>query len=228
MKFLVKIWGLSLFFLPHLLTAQAGLLKGKRVGVYVSSKEFLMNEDYYLQAAQFLKLEEDRSYSGEMDSELLIRLGENFCAQLKDLSGADTVYFLNADIEKGQVFQQAFNLEENKLENPVEISQTDLLLVMTRLHLQTRSHRSVFIRSNRMFTEKVKVKKADMTMTLLDPALPELALEAHSCLDEYQSPKRPQYFDFFQSQSPFGKFLSRLFSQWWWQLEEGIDSNCEE
>lgn len=228
MKGNLKFVGLILFLFPYMLIAQSGLLRGKKIGVYVSSKAFEMSEDFYLQAAQFLKLKEDRSYTGELNTELLIRTGEIFCQQLQGLAGADTVFFLNADVEKGYAFQEAFDSEQNKLTGAVSIEGTDMLVVMSRMQLSTRSHRSVFIRSNRMFTERIKVKKADMAIGLFDPALPELSLIAQLCFDEYDSPKRPPHFDFYGAESPFGKFLSRVFSQWWWQLEEGIQSSCEE
>ena len=228
MKGYLKFVGFILFLSPYMLNAQAGLLRGKKIGVYVSSRAFEMNEDFYLQAAQFLKLKEDRSYTGELDTELLIRIGEIFCKQLQSLAEADTVFFLNADVEKGYAFQEAFDSEQNKLTGKVTIKDTDMLVVMSRMKLSTRSHRSVFIRSNRMFTERVKVKKADVSMSLFDPALPELSLVAQLCFDEYNSPKRPAHFDFYGAESPFGKFMGRVFSQWWWQLEEGIPSSCEE
>ena len=85
------------------------------------------------------------------------------------------------------------------------------------LELSHRSHRSVFIRSNRMFTEKIQVKKAQMAITFFDPTLPELALEAKTCYDEYTSEKVSYAFDFYRQESKLGAFFSQLFSHWWLQ-----------
>lgn len=210
------------------MSAQSGLLRSKRVGLYISSSNFDFQDFYYLSAAQFLKIKEDRSYAGELKSELLIRIGETLCPQLQSLAEADTVYFVNADIDRGVAFQKGYNSLENKLEDPLVIPNTDLVLVINKLELSYRSHRSVFIRSNQMFTEKIKVKKAQMAITFFDPSLPELALEAKTCYDEFTSDKVAFEFDFYREESKLGEFFSQLFSQWWWQIEEGVADNCAE
>jgi len=223
-----KLGWISLFMFPYLLAAQAGLLREKRIGVYISSSQFDYTEDYGLQAAQFLKLEEDRSYTGDLKTELMIRVGGLLSNELTSLAQADTVYFMNADLQKGYLFQQAYDVARNRLKDSLKIPQTDLILVINQLDMGVRSHRSVFIRSNRMLTEKIPVNTASLSVTLFDPGLPDLALELETCFDAYTTPKVDTAFDFFRDRSKLGAFFSQLFSQWWAQMEEGNPSNCEE
>jgi len=65
-----------------------------------------------------------------------------------------------------------------------------------------------------------------MSITLLDPVVPDLALEAHTCFDEQKDKKVEMSFDFYQSDSKLGLFFSYLFSRWWYQLQEGELDNC--
>jgi hypothetical protein len=214
---------------PHsTLHAQGSFLEGKRVGIYFSSKEFQYTEDYNLPIAQFLSVDDDRSYSGKMKSELLVRLGELLTEQFPGVTGADSVYFINADLQSGRAFINSYDAIDNRIYDPaMAFEGTDYILVMNSLDLSTRVENDVFIRSNRMLTERVRVKKAQMAFTLFDLSdLTSLPRQLESCLDERRSPVLANQFDFYQKRSSLGKFLGRLFTQTWDQAISGTDSTC--
>jgi len=206
--------------------AQANLMQGKNIGIYISSSNFTITDGYYMPVAQFLSIEEDRSSIGEMKAELMIRVGELLSEQLIKVAMADSVYFLNADIYKGRYFQKFYSTKTNRLTDSLTLENTDLVLVINKMDLSIRQHRSVYIRSNQMYTQKIPVKVAEMSITLLDPVVPDLALEAHTCFDEQKDKKVEMSFDFYQSDSKLGLFFSYLFSRWWYQLQEGELDNC--
>ena len=207
--------------------AQANLLNGKRIGIYFSSSRFQLPETYYMSVSQFLTIEEDRSYAGELKPELLIRLGNLLSGQLKETAEADTVIFLNADLVKGRALRAIYDPETNRLKTSTEIlSDLDYILVFNQLELTSRIHKSVYIRENRMVTDRITVNMADLRVTVFNPTVSDLALEIHTCYDSQRSPKQTSYFDFYRQQSSFGRFISTLFSVWWEQMREGISSNC--
>ena len=210
------------------LPAQSSFLMGKRVGIYFSSREFQYSEDYNFPIAQFLSVGEDRSYSGKMKSELMIRLGEQLTEQLPQVSGADSVYFINADLQQGRAFINSYDAIDNRIYNPALIFQeTDYIFVINSLDLTVRIESDVFIRSNRMLTERVRVKKAQMLLTVFDLAdLKSLPLQLETCLDERTSPLQTSQFDFYQQRSALGRFLGRLFTQSWQQALSGTVSSC--
>ncbi len=209
-----------------LCSGQANLMEGKNIGIYISSGNFILSEGYYLPVAQFLSIEEDRSSVGELKAELMIRMGELLSQQLIEVAKADSVFFLNADIYKGRYFQRFYSTEDNRLTDSLQLEDTDLVLVINQMDLTIRQHRSVYIRSNQMYTQKIPVKVAEMSITLLDPAVPDLALEARTCFDEQRDKKAQMSFDFYQDDSKLGLFFSYLFSRWWYQIQEGDLNNC--
>ncbi|RMG26196.1 MAG: hypothetical protein D6730_09580 [Bacteroidetes bacterium] len=211
------------------LLAQSEFLSESRIGIYFSSREFSFNEDYYLYITQFLKIKEDRSYSGDMKPELLIRLGEMLTAQLQEVTGADTVFFVNADLKRGQRFMQVYQQDEGRLITGTDnLDDMDYILVLDHLRLTTRSTRAVYIRSNQMIPEKVIVKKANMHFSVFDTRQAQPIWGVEVCFDERATPKVPYAFDFHNEQSNFGRFMARLFSQWWHQMQDGQASNCDE
>jgi len=218
------IWGV---LFGGMCWSQANLMEGKRIGLYISSSGFELADGYFIPTAQFLSVEDDRSSIGELKAELMIRLGELLSEQLSMLSNADTVYFLNADVYKGRYFQQFYSTATNRLTDSLRLENTDLLVVINSLVLNIRKHRSVYIRSNQMVTERIPIKVADMSISLLDPYVPDLAIEAKTCYDEQKDKKVSYEFDFYRENSKLGTFFSQLFSQWWYQLTEGELDNCE-
>ena len=105
-----KFYWVIVLMIPSMLCAQSGFC-GKSESAFISVVGTLNLTIYtFLPAAQFLKIKEDRSYAGELKSELLIRIGESLCTQLQSLSGADTVYFVNADLSKGSTFKKDITL----------------------------------------------------------------------------------------------------------------------
>ena len=226
-SFWLLLFGWGFNHLPTL-NAQSEILAEKKIGFYVSSRKFDFSEHYYIPIAQFLKIEDDRSYTGDIKTELLIRIGEMLTQQFPQISKADTAYFLNGDLRRGQQFIQVYQPDQSRLITGTDnLDGLDYIIILDSMSLKTRSVRSVYIRSNRMIPEKVIVKKANLHISIFDPnqATPIWNLEV--CFDERSTPKVEESFDFFNQQSPLGKFISKAFSQWWYQMEDGRPSNCE-
>ena len=209
--------------------AQADLLRGKTVGVYFSSKAFSYPDEFYLAISQFLTLDDDRSWIGQMKAEFMIRLGWMYIEQLQEVAETDTVYFLNAELGMGRAFQRIYDAENATIGKPGEdLAELDLVLVINPFSIQSRIHKSVFIRSNRMITERIPVKTCQFNITLFDLHNPSLVLPTEICLDDQSGPKPEWHFDFYMQKSSMGKFLSKCFSQWWAQMLNGERSNCED
>ncbi|MDX2247828.1 MAG: hypothetical protein SF052_13670 [Bacteroidia bacterium] len=196
---------------------QNEILKGKQVGFYISSNDFLIPEEQNIAITQFLTIGEDRSYAGKLKAEFMIRIGWLFSEQLQILSGADSIHFLNADLPKGKAIQESWDAERNRLVRPGEpLQELDYVLVLSPFSLTTRIHKSVFIRSNRMVTDRITVRMTDMKITQFQISDPTSPRNYHICFDEQTSEKPVEtYFDFYREKSPMGKYLSLLFSRWW-------------
>lgn len=210
--FLVLFLGLTGF-----VSGQNEVLRGKQVGLYISGKEFEIPEEQNIAITQFLTIGEDRSYAGKLKSEFMIRIGWMLSEQLQTLSGADSVHFLNADLPKGKAMQEAWDAERSRLVRPGEsLKELDYVLVLSPFAMTTRIHKSVFIRSNRMVTDRITVRMADMRITQFLISDISAVRNYHVCFDEQTSEKPAEiYFNFYQEKSPVGKYLSLLFSRWW-------------
>ncbi|RMG57320.1 MAG: hypothetical protein D6722_25150 [Bacteroidetes bacterium] len=205
-------------------------LAGKRLAVYLSSKHFSMTETFNMEVAQFLTVDEDRSWMGRMKEEFMIRMGWLFTEQLQALSGADTVIFLNADLPRGRAFIDTYDASTGRLRRsaPEALQDLDHILVLSPFSLGSRIHRSVYIRSNRMISERIPVEVIDMTLTWLSPMAPSQARETRVCYDRLKTPRPPSPFDLHAEHSGMGKVLSQAFSQWWDQEQGQQESTCEE
>lgn len=206
---------------------QANLLSGKRVGIYISNTRFDLPESYFMSAAQFLSQGENRSGSGDLKSELIIRLGVLFCRRVSELSDADTVIFLNASPEYGRSFLNSYDATDNKLKSTVDASlDVDFVVVLNKIELSMRSYQAVIVRSNRMYTEKVPVKMGVMEAGLFDPQVPDLVIHRQTCIDEQKDAKVFRHFDMYTRDSSLGNFFSLIFSKWWDQMLNGIETAC--
>lgn len=230
-RFWMLVLGLLVFMFagnPSLVAQDSLAMSGKRIGIYFGSKEFQYSQSYYLPIAQFLSVSEDRSYTGKMKNELLIRLGEQLAEQLPAISGADSVYFINGDVTRGRAFINSYDVKANRIYDPARVFEgTDYIIVLNSLDLSTRIENDFFIRSNRMLTERVHVKQGNMKLTLFD--LGDLKTSPRiieTCLDERKSPEKAISFNFYRKRSALGRFFGRMFTANWNQLGTGSDSNC--
>jgi hypothetical protein len=220
-------WLLSslLFYVPA--EAQSHFADQK-IGLYLSSSSFQVADELDLEVSQFLTQgTEDRSWVGQPKRELMIRLGDLLCTQLQALSGANTVYFLNGDLERGRAFRDAYLGERDLMRPAPALADLDQVLVLSQFALDTRRHRSVYIRSNRMITEYIPVKRIELQVSAFDPAQGGSPTLTRVCYDDLNSTKPAWHFDFYREASELGKYLSRVFSQWWLQAAEGAESGCE-
>ncbi|MEZ4774278.1 MAG: hypothetical protein R3D00_13925 [Bacteroidia bacterium] len=197
--------------------SQNEILRGKQVGLYISGKDFEIPEEQNIAITQFLTIGDDRSYAGKLKSEFMIRVGWMLSEQLQVLSGADSIHFLNADLPKGKAMQESWDAERSRLVRPGEVlKELDYILVLSPFSMTTRIHKSVFIRSNRMVTDRVTVRMSDMRITQFQLSDLSAVRNYHICFDEQTSEKpEKMYFDFYQEKSPVGKYISFLFSRWW-------------
>jgi hypothetical protein len=233
MKIVSKIMLLCLFLgglgESGFLWGQALPQSGQRVGLYISSRSFGYAPDFFIEVAQFLKLEEDRSNIGKMKNELIIRLGDELARQLQALSDADTVYFLNANLELGRAMLAAYDTAKGYLLDPDPVLQElDQVLVIDPFFIASRNHRSVFIRSNRMISQNIPVKKARFTVILIEPQRPRIPYPTEVCYDDLKSAKPTLTFDFMSQESQMGLYLSQVFSQWWGQWSGELSGSCAE
>lgn len=202
-------------------------LKGKTIGLYISGKQFSFSDEYYMAISQFLQAEEDRSWGENVKTEFLVRLGERLRLELQVKTEADSVYFLNSDLERGSLFQQAYRAESNShfLQSPL-FDKTDFILVINEMDLSVRYVKSMIIRSNRMIPERTMVQKAALKVSWFTPQKRASLFETRTCYDAKLSENKGPLIDIYQDESAMGSFLSRLFSAWWAQSLEGIASDC--
>ncbi|MEM9987839.1 MAG: hypothetical protein AAF804_22335, partial [Bacteroidota bacterium] len=149
-------------------------------------------------------------------------------AQLQEKSNADTVYFLNADLKRGRALVEAYDTLSGNLFRPASVlTELDHILIIDPMHIRSRIHKSVYIRSNRMITDNIPVKNTRLTVRYLDPARPKQPQSLQVCYDEINGPKRTTSFSFFEDESRLGTYLSQVFSQWWLQFWLDLPSNCD-
>ncbi|MEM7658979.1 MAG: hypothetical protein AAF399_22845 [Bacteroidota bacterium] len=222
---------LGCFLLPPLFgSAQSytELLAGQRIGVYFSGQGFSFSDQHRISIGQFIQVDNTEAWQGRLKSEFLVQLGWLFSEQLQYVAKADTVLFLNADPKLGQVMQEKYLVESQKFRgNPPELAHLDWIIVVNPMNIGTRIHKSVFIRSNRMISERVPVSVGNMTIALHDPERLGEEKYFEVCFDKQKSKPPTSTFDFHRSDSPFGRFLSHWYSQWWEQMR-GEAGLCEE
>ncbi|MEL6591710.1 MAG: hypothetical protein AAFP02_23980 [Bacteroidota bacterium] len=204
-------------------------LQGKSVGVYVSSKGFNFDQGLDMQVTQFLTIGEDRSYVGRLKPELMIRLGWLVTEQLQSLGQADTVHFLNADPPRGFAFRERYDVDNNRMKpgKSDQLADLDYVLVLNEFDLAYRFHRSSYIHSNRMVTERITVKTMQLSMTAFAMNQSQQGSTITVCYDDQKSKKPTPHFDFYPQKSPMGRFLGFCFSQWWQLWQTGEKNNCE-
>lgn len=212
------------------LTAQPYSLEGKSVGIYLSSKDFQFSELLNMQITQFLTIGEDRSYAGRLKPELMIRMGWLLTEQLPGITGADTVHFLNADPPRGVAFRAGYDPLTNRFSgvNAEALADVDVVLVMSNFEMKLRPHRSTYVMSNRVITERLNIRTAQLEVTPFLLQEQKRLAPVQVCFDQQKHKSPVKHFDFYPKQSPMGQFLGGLFSNWWEQWQNGQASNCTE
>lgn len=202
---------------------------GKKVGFYISGKNFQLDPVFNLKYAQFLKQgDEDRSYTGKFKNEVIIQLGLMLEKQIPQILGTDTSYFMNAIPKYGLIFRAAYDSSEQKLYGDYEaLKKLDYVLYLESYQLTHRIHRSVFIRSNKMITERIPIEVVKFSFLIISPSQNKVIHRSTLCFDRLKHKVSEDYFDFFASNSAFGKFLGDNFSAWWLDLGEKATFGCE-
>jgi len=202
--------------------------KGMTVGVYISGKNFNLDPTFDRKYVQFLKQgQEDRSFAGKLKNEVIIELGKLLEEQLPLATEADSVVFMNAYPSLGKAFQSAYNARSKPDEELEALKELDYIIFLETYELSKRIHKSVFIRSNRMITERIPVEKVNFTVLVFKPSNLALVGAFELCFDRLKDKPVERYFDFYAENSPCGKFLSDCFSAWWLQLAQASDFSCD-
>lgn len=203
-------------------------LKGKRVAVYFSSRQFDFDDSYRIPLSQFIKSDEgEKAEIEDIKRQTLIALGRLFSEQLKSPSQADSVYFLNENPAMGKAFMDHYDSDERTLE-PIGASfaETDLILIVNPLNLTSYKTSSVYSRSNRIITDQITVKTARMSLEVFSPATGQRLTVAETCMDERKTQVTGNSFDLHMKSSKTGQFLGKLFTLAVQNLNEGKASNC--
>lgn len=220
---------LSFLSLPQGLRAQDLDQDARNMGLFISSKNFSFSEDFYKEISQFLTLGEDRSWAGKMKPEFIIRTGWLLQEQLQKIENVDSLYFLNAEPKLGRALLDSYNFESRRFNaSDPSLKSLEKIFIINSFSIIKRKHRSVFIRSNKMYTEYIPIMVLSFNISVIDPKNPSEARQTEVCFDAQKSSTDAKYFDLYAKQSQVGKLLSNSFSQWWSQLLNGIPSNCVE
>lgn len=192
----------------------------KKVGIYLSSKSVSFDSDYYIWINQFLSLGDDRSWEDNQKAEFLIRLGQRWSAELQRITDADTVIFLNGDVELGKQY-----LREGAAEM-LRSGAVDVVITLDSLSLATRVKRVNYIRSNKIYSSKRIIRKARMHSSVYVAGASPRRLA--TCFDEASHDFPPALIDVYTEASILGKFCSGLFSRWWLEVYAGKNGLCGE
>ncbi|MCI4668723.1 MAG: hypothetical protein MRZ79_11355 [Bacteroidia bacterium] len=224
---LLLIVMLAFTFCP-VMGQQTEMLKNKKVGFYISGKNFSLDPVFNLKYAQFLKQgDEDRSYTGKFKNEIIIQLGILLEKELPNILNTDTAYFMNAIPKYGLIFRAAYDSSEQKLYGDYEeLKNLDYVLYLEKYQLKSRIHRSVYIQSNRMVTERIPIEVANFDFLIISPKDNKVLHRSHICLDKINDKVSKKYFDFYSAKSGTGKFLASSFSAWWMDLGKEGNFSC--
>lgn len=227
LRFFAPLWIFILFFSSADVSAQTLNENGQDMGLFISSKHFGYSEDFYKEVSQFLTIDDDRSWIGKMKSEFIIRMGWLLQEQIQKLEKVDTLYFMNAEPKLGRALLDSYDFETKRYKTSHEdLALLQKIYVLNSFKINTRKHRSVYIRSNRMITEYIPIMVVSLNISVFDPANPGATVQTEVCFDAQTSTVVTDYFDLFAARSKLGKLLSNSYSQWWTQLLADIPSNC--
>jgi len=198
-------------------------------GLFISSKNFAYSEDFYKEISQFLTIDDDRSWVGQMKQEFIIRMGWMLQEQIQKLQKADTMYFLNAEPALGRAFLNSYNFENYRYtQGSADLEGLKKIYVLNSFEINMRKHRSVYIRSNKMYTEYIPIMMLSFNIGVIDLENGGKMTQTEVCFDAQKSTTDAKYFDLYGNRSEVGKLLSKSYSQWWSQVLNGIPSNCVE
>lgn len=229
MRFLFLCLLLFTFSLTQAQNLGHDVFKGKTVAVYFSKKYFTFPEDYRFMVPAFILSDQGKDTPLEdLRQQTLISLGRMFAEQLASVTGADSAWFLNEDPAKASQFMQRYDADSSTLEPmPARLPGADLILVINPLTLGGYKRNIVYVRSDRVITEKEYEKTAKARFILFDPASGRPVASTHICFDSFNDKVDQPRFDFRSASSPLGKFLSQLFTLGILQLQGGIPTTCE-
>ena len=205
-------------------------LRGKTVAVYLSKRQFDFNDHYLIYLSQFVKSDQGRASTlDNLKEQTMISLGELLEAQLKEVTRADSVFFLNKFPGIARKFIKKYDSERHYL--PAmgkEMDGVDYIFVVNPMVLGTYKTSGVYSRSNRIMTQSVINKTGNVRIDVYDPVSGQLRYIAKACLDEKKTKEPALYFDFRNEESKTGHFLARLFSSAVYYLNQGEKGNCKE
>lgn len=205
-------------------------LRGKRVAIYLSKRQFEFNDHYLIFLSQFVKSDQGRASTLEnLKEQTMISLGEMLEAQLKEATRADSVFFLNRFPGVARKFIKKYDSDRHFLPPLGDaLDGIDYIFVINPMVLGTYKTSAVYSRSNRIMTQSVINKTGSVRIDVYDPRSGELRYVHKACFDEKESRAPEMYFDFRNDESRTGHFLARLFSTAVYYLNLGEKGNCPE
>ena len=215
MKFIIPF---GIFFIFSFLIqptgayAQLDLLKGKKVAVYFSKRQFSFDEEFNTALSQLLIKKNGPGYIiKDLKLETLVLMGERSTSSLATIAEVDSSWFLNGDPEAAKMFINAFNADAQTL-SPLSgpFAGTDYVLVVSGVTLGHYKTSSVFVKSNRILTESIQHSSGRVNVQLFYAKNGMLVFSGESCLDEKDIDSREAGVDLFCEISPAGRFLSAL------------------
>lgn len=226
---------LSLILLSFILTgtisAQMPDLKGKKVAIYFSKKQFTFDGACLLPLAQFLSASgKPNATSEDIKLHTLIQLGRQMPSQLKFVIGADSVFFLNANPKAAKDFISNYNDAYGEMNGPLgkEFKRVDYVFVINPMQLGAYKTSSVYAYSNRIITEQQDIFTSRINLDIIDTQTGKVVHSKESCFDERETNLPEDNINLHSKTSRMGKFMGHSFSYLFYNLVNDRISRCPE
>ena len=191
-------------------------LEGKTVGIYISSQGFSYSEYAVIPLGQFVKQHFGKEYIWEsLKQEGLIAIGEKMTEEFKSLSGADSVYFVNANIIEAKHIIAA---DQNNAVISFDSLTADVLFKIDRLSLNRMQKTVMVSRRSQLVAEKSYEYLTSARIRVLGESRP---IFTEACLDKTAARTTTALIDIYKNKSSVGRNLSALFSLCWIQFQTG-------
>ncbi len=182
---------------PQELVAQsANALQGKRVGVYVSKKNFRFTYDFNQTFAGMLQIEDSLGLSEEvLQTGMTIWLGNHLTRTLVEHVGCRDAYFINARPELAQAMVKALENPDFQFSalKPLLPAGTDYVLLLDAARFRKDSKRTYLTYSNNLYTLPRKTSMASAAMRLYSAQTGTKAAQCETSFDS-DVPAPPRRF----------------------------------
>ena len=143
----------------------------KRIGVYISKKNLKFNTEYYKTLSAFIGQEDTIGLSSqEINLGMSVRLGMYLTEKLTKVFKADSAFFVNENPNIARGFLKVYNNPNVGINSLLKTlpQRIDYILILEGLNLYTEDRNNLATYSNQIFTQKRKIKRADLTLRILN------------------------------------------------------------